>query len=547
MIPSEASTTAVKRFFVSDNALLASIAAATVLLHIATGNRYGFHRDELGVLEDARHLAWGYVSYPPMTPFFGRMALELFGTSLIGFRFFAAVVQAVGVFLTGLMARELGGGREAQQLAACAAVPFCIGAGALMQYTSFDYVCWVIAAYFVVRMLRSDDPRWLMAIATAIGLGMLSKYTMAFFVCGMVGGIVVTPARKFLSTKWLWLGVAVSLIIFTPNIVWQARHQFVALDFLKFLHERDVSAGLTKDFLPDQLEQTMLAFPLWVAGLYFYFLTKPGKLFRPLGWMYVIPLLLFVIGKGRGYYLAPAYPMLYAAGAVVFEGAFDKWRASRGRFLRPLVWGALIVSVIGAMVIALPIAPVGSLWWYKAVEIDTALPDEIGWEELVSMIASIRDSLPENQRAKLGVLVENYGEVGAVNLMGPYYRLPTAISGVNSSWERGYGEPAPETLIVVGFSKEFVDDNFLSCRLAAHPWNRYGIENEETFEHPDVFICGMPRAGWAEFWKGFQYYAERQKPAGELERGWLASWRGWSACPILPFPLASVLLRVGYN
>src|SRR5256885_895267 len=124
----------------SDTAVLSYLAAATVIIHLVTGGRYGFHRDELATLDDARHLAWGYVAYPPLTPFFGRLSLTLFGTSLAGFRFFAALAHAVAVVLTGLMARELGGRRGAQLVAAAAAIPFCLVSGALMQYVAFDYL-----------------------------------------------------------------------------------------------------------------------------------------------------------------------------------------------------------------------------------------------------------------------------------------------------------------------------------------------------------------------------------------------------------------------
>jgi 4-amino-4-deoxy-L-arabinose transferase-like glycosyltransferase len=164
----------------SDVALLIYLALATLLAHILLGGRYGFHRDELATLDDARHLAWGYVAYPPITPFFARISLTLFGTSLVGFRFFAALAQAIAVVITGLMARELGGGRGAQLVAAAAAVPFCLVGGALMQYVSFDYLCWVLIAYFVIRLLNSEDPRWWLAIGSTIGLGMMAKYTMGF-------------------------------------------------------------------------------------------------------------------------------------------------------------------------------------------------------------------------------------------------------------------------------------------------------------------------------------------------------------------------------
>ncbi len=507
MPPSISPTPAPRSRWSSETACLAYIAIGTVLVHLLTGNRYGWHRDELAVLDDARHLAWGYVAYPPVTPFFARTALALFGTSLVGFRFFAALVQAMAVFLTGLMARELGGKREAQILAALAAVPFCLGGGAIMQYISFDYIFWVLTAYCMIRLLRTDNPRWLLTGGAAIGFGMLSKYTMAFFVCGVIGGLLLTSTRRFLFSKWFLAALATAVLIFLPNFLWQVRHQFVSLDFLHFLHDRDVTAGLTKDFLPDQLEQTLLAIPLWVAGLWFYFISSRGSRFRALGWMYFITLALFVIAKGRGYYLAPAYPMLYAAGAVVCADFFARARAARTRFLRPALWAALIVSILGAMAIALPIAPVKSRWWYAASAIDTALPEEIGWPEFVATIAQIRDSLPADQRANFGILAGNYGEVGAINLFGPRYGLPPAISGVNSSWERGYGNPPPETLIIVGFWKEYVDDHFASCHVAAQAWNSYGIENEETFEHPYIFVCGPPLKGWPEFWKDFQMFA----------------------------------------
>jgi hypothetical protein len=159
----------------SDVAILTYIAVATIVVHLFTGERYGFHRDELATLEDARHLAWGFVAYPPITPFFGRLSLILFGTSLTGFRFFAAVVEAIAVVLTGLMARELGGKRGAQLVAAAAALPVCLGGGSLMQYVAFDYFFWVLTAYFVVRLLRTDDPRWWLAIGASIGFGMEAK------------------------------------------------------------------------------------------------------------------------------------------------------------------------------------------------------------------------------------------------------------------------------------------------------------------------------------------------------------------------------------
>jgi 4-amino-4-deoxy-L-arabinose transferase-like glycosyltransferase len=197
----------------SDIAIVIYIAAATFLTHLLTGDRYGFHRDELATLNDARHLAWGYVAYPPVTPFFGRISLLLFGTSLTGFRFFAALADAIAVFLAGLIARALGGGRRAQLLATLAAVPFCLAAGTLMQYVSFDYLWWVLVSYLLARACRSIDPRWWIGIGVAIGFGMLTKYSILVCVAGVGIGVLFTPLRQHLRSKWLWLGAGLSILI----------------------------------------------------------------------------------------------------------------------------------------------------------------------------------------------------------------------------------------------------------------------------------------------------------------------------------------------
>ena len=292
------------------------------------------------------------------------------------------------------MARELGGRRGAQLVAAAAAVPFCIVSGALMQYVAFDYLCWVLAAYFIIRLLKSGDPRWWLAIGAAIGLGMMSKYTMGFFALGITAGVLATNARRHLASKWLWMGVALSLLVFLPNFLWQAQHHFISLDFLHTIHQRDVRIGRAKGFFPDQLKFTLLGFPLWLAGLYFYLFSKPGRRFRMLGWMYIVPLLLFVVAKGRGYYLGPAYPMLYAAGAVWGEQRLQSLSRVPAATIRTLAWIALTADVLLVGAIAIPPAPVNSPLWTFAAKNNGDLLEELGWPELVQAIAQIRDSLP---------------------------------------------------------------------------------------------------------------------------------------------------------
>lgn len=492
--------------WLGDTALLLYLAMATVVLHWLIGTRYGFHRDELATLDDARHLAWGFVAYPPITPFFARISLMLFGPTLPGFRLFASLADAVAVVLTGLMAKEMGGGRGAQLVAALAGVPFCLGAGAVMQYVSFDYLCWVLAAYFMVRLLQSDNPRWWLGVGAALGFGMLSKYTIGVFAVAIVAGVLLTDARRYLRSKWLWLGVALSVLIFLPNLLWQAQNHFVSIDFIHHIHERDIRVGRTGNFLPGQLKMTLLAFPLCFAGLYYTLLSPTGKRLRPLAWMFLASLLFFVILKARIYYFAGAYPMTYAAGSVWGE----RWLASLRRgwrfFLRGITALVLVLDIAIVCAFALPLAPLNSKWWKVSSKIQSDFRDELGWHELVQTVAQIRDSLPPEERAHVGILAANYGEAGAINLYGPAYDLPPVISGVNSFWVRGYGNAPPDMLIVLGHSEEYVQENLDSCRVAAHSWNWYEVGNEETLDHPDIFVCKGPKAPWPEFWAHYRHF-----------------------------------------
>ena len=254
-----------------------------------------------------------------MTPFFGRISLDLFGTSLRGFRFFAGLAQAIVAVLGGLMAREMGGKRFAQVVAALAVAisPVSLASGALMQYVAFDYLFWVLTAYLLMRLLRTENPRLWIPIGAAIGLGMMSKYSMLFFVASIFIGLLLTDARRYLRSRWLWIGVAVSLLVFLPNLIWQIRHDFISLDFLHHIHARDIRIGRTKNFLPEQLDVPANPFtiPLWLAGLAFYFRAAAGKRYRLMGWMFVVTLLIFIVAKGRSYYMAPAYTMLLAGGS----------------------------------------------------------------------------------------------------------------------------------------------------------------------------------------------------------------------------------------
>lgn len=486
-------------------AVVALIALGIAAVHLLTNQRYGFHRDELQTLSDALHLDWGFVAYPPLTPLLERIGLHLFGLSLVGLRLFSVIAQSTAIFITGLMAWELGGGRLAQTTAALAVAvaPLALFEGTEFQYTSFDYLWWVLLAYFVVRLLKSENPRWCLAIGAVVGIGLETKYTMFFYLAGVLVGLLLAPARRYLRTRWFWAGAGLALLIFLPNFIWQIRHHFISLQFLHHIHTRDVGEGRAEDYWSSQLlNANPISIPLWIAGLIGFFRSER---FRTLAWMAVIPVLILWASKGRGYYPGAIYPMLLAMGAVMMEG----WIRRSGRtWLKSAVAVYLLILVAGgayASTILIPWTSKGPLR-DRALKNNGDLREEIGWNELVKIVAGIRDSLAPDQRESVGILVGNYGEQGAIEILGRAYHLPAPISMTNSAWLRGYPGPPPSTLIVVGNSAEWVDKNFSSCRLAGHNANSEGVDNEESHDHPDIFVCGPPRLPWAEFWKHHQRF-----------------------------------------
>jgi hypothetical protein len=486
--------------------LLFGIAAAVACLHLATNNRYGFHRDEFQFLSDAHHLDWGFVAYPPLTPLLERISLGIFGLSMVGLRLFSVITQAAVIVVSGLMARELGGRRVAEVTAALAVAlsPLPLFQGTEFQYSSFDLLWWVLIAYFIIRLLKSENPRWWIAIGVVVGIGLLTKYSIVFYIAGILGGLVLTRARRYLTSKWFWAGIGVALLIFLPNFLWLVRHDFISYHFLQHIHARDVEQGRADGFFKDQflLNVNLFATPLWIAGLVFYLRDARTRM---LAWMYIIPLALFFLGKGRFYYVSPAYPMLLAMGAV----AGERWVA---RMRRPARITTEIVffsglAVVGAYICAIliPLAPAGPLRDF-ALKTNGDLREEFGWEELVHTVAGIRDSLPSDQQAGAAVLVGNYGEQGAIEMLGPAYHLPPPISMTNSAWLRSYPAQPPSVLIVLGFSQKGADRAFTNCHLAGHNGNSQGIKNEESESHPNIFVCGPPRLPWPVFWKDYQSF-----------------------------------------
>lgn len=502
--------------FIQQNGILLLLGAAAALIHILFNGQYGFHRDELDMIMNARQLAWGYVAYPPFTPFVARIGLELFGDSLRGLRLFSALGQGVVVVLAGLMARDLypavndRNSRRAEIMSAIAVfiAPTALTAGTMIQYMSFDYFWWVVIAFFFVRLLKTEDPRYWLGIGAAIGMGMLTKYTVIFFVAGLAAAVLLTSNRRYLRSPWLWAGAGLALLIYLPNLIWQIQNDFISLDFLSAIHARDIAWGRTSGFLPEQLYISANPFtlPFWVIGLVACLFAASFKRFRAIGITFLVTFWLMWILRSRAYYVGPAYTMLLAAGAA----GLDAWLVEQGRLLRrsigALAWTLLLVGLVAGVLLIKPIAPISSDLWEITSEVNGEVVEMVGWEDLTAQVAAIYARIPEIEKSRTVILAGNYGEAGALDLYGQAYHLPPVISGANSLWQRGYGSFDPETVIVVGFEAPVANRMFKDCEFAGHVSNRYGVKNEETTNHTGLYICREPRQAWDEMWPAMMWF-----------------------------------------
>src|SRR5438445_5765029 len=488
----------------SDLMVLLVLAAARLALHLLLNTQYGFHRDELQVLDDARHLDWGYVPYPPLTPFLGWIELHLFGTALSWLRFFAALAQCTAMVLAGLIARELGGGRFALFVAALATacMPFSLIMSSLFMYSSLDFLWWVAIAYFTLHLINSGDGRWWLALGLVFGLGLMTRYTIAICAVSLLVGVLATPLRRQLLTPWPWAGALLALVMFAPNLLWQAQHDFVYLDFVKTIHERDIRWHRTDGFWLEQLYSNTgpLLTPLWLAGLGFLAFARSMRAYRALAWIFAAALLAVAATRGRGYYVAPAYPMLLAAGAV----ALEPWRSRLGSRGRSAAYAASVVvlalAFAGSAVLTLPISPVNSAGWRIARKVQSDFAEQIVWPELAQRVAEIYRALPPEERAHTAILTNNYGEAGALNLYGPALGLPRVISRTNTYWLRGYGDPPPQTIIELGNTAEGESKSAAKCTSSGRFRNSLGVDNEESAWDYEIFVCREIPPQWPAIW-----------------------------------------------
>jgi Dolichyl-phosphate-mannose-protein mannosyltransferase len=493
----------------SGPAIVGYVALAKLALHLATATVYGFFIDELYFLACGEHLAWGYVDFPPLTAFQAWLTRALFGDSPYSIRLFPALAGAGLVLITGAMARRLGGRRFAQALAAVCvlAAPVFLAFSTYLSMNPVEALIWAGGALVVLRMIQTGDTRLWVVFGLLAGVGLLNKHTMLLFGFAVVVGLLLTPERRLLASRWLLVGGAVALALALPNLLWEIRHGFPHAELLANIrrHGRDVDVGFLPFWKLELLFLNPVAAPVWIVGLVGLFRVPALKPARALGWAYLVTLAcLFVTtpGSHKTYYASSAYPILIASGAVLIERFLT---APHRQWLKPAY--LTLILVVGGIIAptVVPILPPETYLRYtEAIGLaqprlenraTNAMPqlfaDRFGWPEMVEKVARVYSSLPPALRVKTGIFANDFGQAGAVDFYGPRLGLPKAISGHLTYWYWGPRGYTGESLIVLGERREVLETEFEDVRAVAEVGHPYAMRQE----HFTVFLCQRPR-GW---------------------------------------------------
>jgi hypothetical protein len=508
-----------------------AIAIVKLAAHLATNafGGYGYFRDELYYLACAGHPAWGYVDQPPLSIWLLALWKLAAGTSLFALRLLPALAGTAVVLLTARLARELGGGSFAQSVAALAATVSLIGLafGSYYSMNVFDLLLWAAAFLVLARLLRRGEPHCWLWLGGVLGLGMLNKAGALWLAIGIAVAIVASGQRRWLATRWPYLGAAIAGLLALPFLLWNATHDWAHLEFIERALATKYSGLSSLRFLSDQLLiHNPMAVPLWAAGLLALLFAPRLRSFRPLAWVVLaVAAILVINGRSKAEYLASAFSILLAAGGVAWEG----WTASAGSGEgrgRRLSWGGAVRGVLVASLVlgaalaplTLPILPVESYLAYaralgiepstsegkELAELPQHYADHFGWPEKAAAVARVFRALPAAEQAGVILFTTNYGRAGAIDFFGAELGLPKATCGHNNYWL--WGPPAQAqnpVVILLGGEREDHQQVFDRVELAGVATCEYCMPYERDVP---IFVARGPRVSIREIWPRLKHY-----------------------------------------
>jgi len=496
-------------------AVVWAIALAKLLFHIYFNNRYGYFRDEFDYMSCGDHLQWGYVDQPPLIPFLTHISRAVLGDSLRAIRFIPALASSLLVVQAAAVARQLGGRRYALLLTAlCIALaPQYLSNGGLLSTNILEPNLWLGCAYFVILAIKRNDPRYWIGFGIVAGLGMEEKYTIAVFGLGVVVGLLLTEQRRTFFNPWIWLGGLAAFVIFSPNLLWNLHYDWPFLQLIRAIRAegRDVILGPLPFFSQQLLVVNPFAAPVWLAGLFALLFWRPLRPYRALGWAYLVSYTVIFLQHGKNYYLAPVYPMLFAAGAVAIDSVLGEL-PSRRAWLKPVIVSVVLLSGAYLSPIVVPMfSPERFLAYTKTLPFKlpvnehshtrAPLPqwysDQFGWKEIADETAVAWNRIPQAERSDCGIFAQDYGQAGAIDFFGRREGLPGAMSGDRTYWIWGPHNYSGNCMIVLDDRKEVLESYWNQVEFIGRSApNLYALEQQIP-----VFLCkGKTFDSWANVW-----------------------------------------------
>lgn len=460
---------------------------------LAVSGAYGFHGDEMYYIVAGRHPALGYVDQPPLTPLLSAASVAVLGVSPAAARVLPAVEMALVVVLIALMARDLGGSRRAQVLAAVtAAISGYLAAGHLDTTSEPDLLAWAVILWLLVKLLAGGDRRLWPVVGVVTGIGLENKDTLLFLGAGLAAGLVLARRWDVIRSPWAWAAIGIALLLWAPNLAWQATHGWPQITMARAI------AGYADDNRAQivpllWLFTGPLLFPVAIAGWAWMLRAKAAAPWRPIGIAAVVLLVLVVASGGKAYYTVGIAAPFMAAGAILL----DRWLArGHSRVKAAIFTGAAAMSGALIVYLTLPILPAATFAGTSLPAADPILAEQIGWPQFVATVESVVAALPADQRAHAVILTNDYSEASPLVLLS--MGLPPVYSGHNAYWE--WGPPPDDRTVVVHVGDWRPADwtqFFVGCRDVAHIDNGLGIENSE--QGKAVSVCSV-RAPWSVMW-----------------------------------------------
>ncbi len=481
---------------------------------LVAGN-YGYFRDELYYIAAGHHLSLGYVDFPFLIALLAWLVDRIAGDSLVAIHVVPALANGALIVVTGLIARELGGRRRAQAVAAAGTL-FCLtflATGAIFSMDSLDELWWALIALLVIRLFRGGDHRLWLAVGATAGLGLATKVTILFFLAALGGGLLATPARAHLRSRYAWMGAGVAALFLAPYLVWEFQNGWPTLPYWHNYLATLLPPSPLNFIAQQAYVMNPLTLPLWLGGTYWYLRGRGGPELRALGIAFIALFVYFAFTPTKSYYLAPAYPMMFGAGAVWLEAHFAAARPGwwHWGYLGPLAVSGVLLAPIAMPILSPPTfaRAYGFLGSDAGAEIalhqNAVLPqwlaDRFGWESLTREVATVYRRLPVPERRDACIFTNDYGEAAAIDVLGPASGLPPAISGNNSFYFWGPGHCTAQLVITVGVPLREVSAAFRQVSVAGHSSCSYCMPQENGLP---ILVAGDPRQPIGRLWRSVE-------------------------------------------